>query len=267
MSEPLMQSPLHSFGLAAQAKPIDDEQGRVGQRDPAPRLRRASVGTRVSPHLLTPPPACSVPRLPTQPCTLAMSAAAKMLWLSPDEWMIVCDRARDSPRFSRDLNQALAGIRSQVADNSGGYTQVLLQGANARDLLAHTSVYDIAALGEGRVVGTTFGKSSLYVHRQGDGYCLLLRRSFADYIWRYLVRAAEPYGFGVAALDSRRDRRAEGRGMNYSVFEVFRIGIGPSSSHTVGPMTAANSFLRELEAKGVLAAVRACAPSSTARSP
>ncbi len=31
--------------------------------------------------------------------------------------------------------------------------------------------------------------------------------------------------------------------MNYSVFEVFRIGIGPSSSHTVGPMTAANSFL------------------------
>ena len=27
--------------------------------------------------------------------------------------------------------------------------------------------------------------------------------------------------------------------MNYSVFEVFRIGIGPSSSHTVGPMSAA----------------------------
>jgi L-serine deaminase len=27
--------------------------------------------------------------------------------------------------------------------------------------------------------------------------------------------------------------------MNYSVFEVFRIGIGPSSSHTVGPLSAA----------------------------
>jgi len=25
--------------------------------------------------------------------------------------------------------------------------------------------------------------------------------------------------------------------MNYSVFEVFRIGIDPSSSHTVGPMS------------------------------
>ena len=50
--------------------------------------------------------------------------------------------------------------------------------------------------------------------------------------------------------------------MNYSVFEVFRIGIGPSSSHTVGPMSAANSFLRELEAKGVFgqAAPGPCQP-------
>ena len=34
--------------------------------------------------------------------------------------------------------------------------------------------------------------------------------------------------------------------MNYSVFEVFRIGIGPSSSHTVGPMIAVNRFINEL---------------------
>jgi len=27
--------------------------------------------------------------------------------------------------------------------------------------------------------------------------------------------------------------------MNLSVFEIFKIGIGPSSSHTVGPMKAA----------------------------
>jgi L-serine dehydratase len=44
--------------------------------------------------------------------------------------------------------------------------------------------------------------------------------------------------------------------MNYSVFEVFRIGIGPSSSHTVGPMSAANSFLRELQDRGVLESVQ-----------
>lgn len=34
--------------------------------------------------------------------------------------------------------------------------------------------------------------------------------------------------------------------MFLSVFELFKIGIGPSSSHTMGPMTAANMFLEEI---------------------
>ncbi|WP_085314841.1 L-serine ammonia-lyase [Derxia lacustris] len=39
--------------------------------------------------------------------------------------------------------------------------------------------------------------------------------------------------------------------MNISVFDVFRIGIGPSSSHTVGPMLAVSRFLAELESAGL----------------
>jgi L-serine dehydratase len=38
--------------------------------------------------------------------------------------------------------------------------------------------------------------------------------------------------------------------MNTSLFELFKIGIGPSSSHTVGPMRAALRFVRELAAHG-----------------
>lgn len=34
--------------------------------------------------------------------------------------------------------------------------------------------------------------------------------------------------------------------MNISLFDLFSIGIGPSSSHTVGPMLAANEFLQLL---------------------
>ena len=37
--------------------------------------------------------------------------------------------------------------------------------------------------------------------------------------------------------------------MNTSLFELFKIGIGPSSSHTVGPMRAALRFVRELTAQ------------------
>ena len=34
--------------------------------------------------------------------------------------------------------------------------------------------------------------------------------------------------------------------MAVSVFELFKIGIGPSSSHTVGPMLAAHTFVQRL---------------------
>ena len=40
--------------------------------------------------------------------------------------------------------------------------------------------------------------------------------------------------------------------MAISVLELFRIGIGPSSSHTVGPMRAARQFAVGLEADGLL---------------
>jgi L-serine dehydratase len=40
--------------------------------------------------------------------------------------------------------------------------------------------------------------------------------------------------------------------MAISVFDLFSIGIGPSSSHTVGPMRAARTFASGLEADGVL---------------
>lgn len=43
--------------------------------------------------------------------------------------------------------------------------------------------------------------------------------------------------------------------MAYSVFDLFRIGIGPSSSHTVGPMRAAAQFAKDLADKGLLSSI------------
>lgn len=41
--------------------------------------------------------------------------------------------------------------------------------------------------------------------------------------------------------------------MSLSVFDLFKIGIGPSSSHTVGPMRAATRFAEGLRRDGLLA--------------
>jgi len=40
--------------------------------------------------------------------------------------------------------------------------------------------------------------------------------------------------------------------MSISALDLFKIGVGPSSSHTVGPMRAAHDFVRRLEATGRL---------------
>lgn len=40
--------------------------------------------------------------------------------------------------------------------------------------------------------------------------------------------------------------------MAISVFDLFKIGIGPSSSHTVGPMRAAALFVQALRGRELL---------------
>ena len=200
LTAPVMQSPLYAFGLEAKARPIDSGRGvwanevallgYISLRGNAADAAFVAAATKVL--------GCP---LPTQPCTFSQSGTQSgdvtALWLSPDEWMISTSRA-GHPALLQGLTQSLTGIRAQIADNSGGYTQVLVEGVKAREVLSHCTVYDLDHLSEGHVVGTTFGKSSVYLRRAGTGYCLLLRRSFADYIWRYLERAAQPYGFAVA---------------------------------------------------------------------
>lgn len=37
-----------------------------------------------------------------------------------------------------------------------------------------------------------------------------------------------------------------------SVFDIYKIGVGPSSSHTVGPMKAGKEFIDDLRSMGKL---------------
>jgi L-serine dehydratase len=48
--------------------------------------------------------------------------------------------------------------------------------------------------------------------------------------------------------------------MSLSVFDIFKVGIGPSSSHTMGPMNAARGFAELLAARDLLA--RTCQVSA-----
>ncbi|MBT8142674.1 MAG: L-serine ammonia-lyase, partial [Gammaproteobacteria bacterium] len=44
--------------------------------------------------------------------------------------------------------------------------------------------------------------------------------------------------------------------MSLSIFEIFKIGIGPSSSHTIGPMRAARQFLLDCKIRKVFSTIQ-----------
>jgi sarcosine oxidase, subunit gamma len=196
---PVMQSPLHHFDLAAKQEAMNEGKG-VWANEIALMGYICLRGDCNNVAFTKAVKKALGESLPTLPCSLINTPWGGIYWLSPDEWLIVC-AGEMRAELQKKLEVALVNIHSQVVDNSGGFTSVLLQGKNAQDALNHCTVYDLHALTAGKIVGSTFGKASVFLHRQDDGYKLIFRRSFADYIWRYLTRAAAPYGFGVASCE------------------------------------------------------------------
>jgi sarcosine oxidase, subunit gamma len=195
---PVMQSPLHHFNLAEQAVPIGDTQGVWANEIALQGYISLRGNTQNAAFTKAVKKVLGV-ALPTQPCSLINTPWGAIYWLSPDEWLITCKREKHT-ELQHALQAALVLVHSQVVNNSGAYTSVFVRGKHATDALAHCTVYDLHALTADKVVGTTFGKSSVILQRHEDGYMLTFRRSFADYIWRYFTRAAAPYGFAIAKI-------------------------------------------------------------------
>src|SRR6202000_2812611 len=77
--------------------------------------------------------------------------------------------------------------------------------------------------------------------------------SDAARIMRIRIMAGLPYLQGRDTSLHTKFSIAYHARMTLSVFDIFKIGIGPSSSHTMGPMNAAREFVLGLERDGLLA--------------
>lgn len=143
--------------------------------------------------------------LPTLPRSMLRCAAGVVLWQSPDEWWLVCERARRD-LLVRSLEEALKGLFAQAVDNSGGLTAVHVSGPAHMRLLNHLGPYDFERLPVGSCVSTVISKASFTVLRTSTmGVTLVFRRSFADYIWQLVQRTARPYGMQLVDPGSCAD--------------------------------------------------------------
>lgn len=141
--------------------------------------------------------------LPGQPLGLALDASGErsVQWLSPDEWLVIVPGGEEFELEQR-LRDALGDAHYAIVDVSGGQTLVSLEGEKACELLMKSTTYDVhpSRFPVGKAVSVVFAKSSLVLRRPSEErYELVLRRSFADYCYRWILDAGAEFAIGVEA--------------------------------------------------------------------
>ncbi|OEY67880.1 sarcosine oxidase subunit gamma [Marinobacter sp. X15-166B] len=130
----------------------------------------------------------------------AAAGDASVRWISPDEWLLIVP-GKQAFSLEKQLREVMAGHFS-IANVSGGQTVLVLAGQDAVNVLKKSTGYDLRDRNfpVGKVVTTTFAKTQAVIRRTGQQeWELVVRRSFADYVWLWLQDASAEYGLTVTA--------------------------------------------------------------------
>lgn len=137
--------------------------------------------------------------VPLEPNTV-VSGEHDLYWLGPAEWMLVVEQA-DVSRLVLALSEALSREHAAVNDLSGGQVSYRLKGHKARALLSKGCALDLhpSVFAPGACAQTGLAKASVILRPlHGEpGFDLLVRRSFSDYLWQWLLRAGREYRIEV----------------------------------------------------------------------
>ncbi len=138
--------------------------------------------------------------LPRRSPLTANAGRRTALWLGPDRWLVV---APDDDRALADaLRRALAEIHSAVTDISDSFAIIGLAGPRAREVLMKGCSLDLhpRVFKPGEVAQSTLAKADIILHQTKEStFDIYVRRSFADYLWRWLEDAGAEYGVAVLA--------------------------------------------------------------------
>lgn len=133
--------------------------------------------------------------------TMANAAGAThcLRWMAPDEWLLSCPLS-EAFNIEKSLRNSLGDKSVAIVNVSGGYTSLILQGSHANDVLKKSTGYDVHPTNfmPGKVVNTVFAKAQVTLRCiDTNQYELIVRRSFADYVWHWIQVASVEYGLGI----------------------------------------------------------------------
>lgn len=129
--------------------------------------------------------------LPKSPRTTNTWGDMKALWLSPDQWLILCpgDKAQ---KILTELNAALKGIHSLAVDVSDMRAIIRLEGEHARTTVMKGTSIDLTHgdYPPGTVRRMKFAEVGALLHIiEDDVIEVYVFRSYADYTWEFLLKA------------------------------------------------------------------------------
>ncbi len=130
---------------------------------------------------------------PTDANTVIESNDLRIYWLGPDEWLVLTP-AGQQHKLKAKLLGSLDGVFSSVVDNSSGLTMIHVSGDNAAALLATDCPLDLhpREFKPGQCAQTRLARAGMTISHLPDaaGFEVIIRRSFADYLLRWLQDAA-----------------------------------------------------------------------------
>jgi sarcosine oxidase, subunit gamma len=143
----------------------------------------AKVNLRVDPALA----ARLAFALPPAPNTWRLAGGREVLWLGPDEWLMVAEPA-SAPAILEELERALEGVHHAVVDVSADRAVVELTGDNRMDLLTRGCGLDLhpRSWRDGMCAQTLLARVPVLLQEREHATRVFVRPSFAGHLVDWL---------------------------------------------------------------------------------
>ena len=130
--------------------------------------------------------------LPKTPRTSVSWGDVKALWLSIDQWLILCSRAK-AVELTAALKAELGNIHSLIVDVSDMRAVLRLEGEGVREVLLKGSSLDLLSddYAPGTVRRMRYAEIAALLHVVEDTvFDIYVFRSYADYAWDFILATA-----------------------------------------------------------------------------
>ena len=135
-------------------------------------------------------------QFPASPNSFYDDTKVRVIWLGPDEWLILTD-VTELDSLKDDLTRALIKSHSALVDVSDNSTIIEIKGRYSREVLMKGCSLDIypSVFQTGCSAQTDLGLANIILLKTSDDpvYQIIVRASFASYLWDWLVDAAHEF--------------------------------------------------------------------------